>query len=180
MIVGTLVALIFGTNFIYTNASEVPEPTRVDTETVDFLSKEEILWFARALYSETKREEEQILIAWVIRNRVESDRFPDGYKEVVLQPKQFSGLNATDEQYFTNISRNYGENGPGWNSALDVAETVYRVSPAFRPFSSYVFNFYSPKSLTHTPSWASEIDPIYVIRDLNKELARFAFYEGIK
>ena len=32
----------------------------------------EILWLARAMYSETKRPHEQELVAWVVRNRLES------------------------------------------------------------------------------------------------------------
>ena len=38
-------------------------PEMIDNET---------LWLARAIFSETKRPEEQILVAWVIRNRVET------------------------------------------------------------------------------------------------------------
>src|SRR3990167_5555288 len=53
----------------------------------------DILWLARILYSESKVREEQIIIAWVVRNRVESGfRGAQSYKDVAISPAQFSGL----------------------------------------------------------------------------------------
>src|SRR3990167_3969174 len=79
--------------------------------------EEEILWLARLIYSETKRPEEQILVAWVVRNRVESNYTGESYKEVALHDSQFSGLNSFDKQYQENITRSYDDNGGAWQSA---------------------------------------------------------------
>ena len=55
---------------------------------------EDVLWLARCIYSETKRAPEQELVAWVIRNRVETGyRGQRSYEGAVLDPYQFSAFN---------------------------------------------------------------------------------------
>ena len=55
-----------------------PAPEVIDTET---------LWLARCIYSETKRPAEQELVAWVLRNRVETGyRGQTTYESTVLDP----------------------------------------------------------------------------------------------
>src|SRR5688572_27065202 len=126
---------------------------------------EEILWFARTIYSETKKPEEQTLVAWVIRNRVESKYFPDTYKEVVLQQGQFSGMHATDKQYGVNMSMDYNDESPAWDSALSIARAVYSADPILRPLPADVTHFYSPISVSRTPSWAAATKPAHEVRD---------------
>ncbi|WP_243663594.1 cell wall hydrolase [Rhodothermus marinus] len=59
-------------------------PEAIDSET---------LWLARVIYSETKRPEEMELVAWVVRNRVETRfRGKATYRDVVLDPFQFSAF----------------------------------------------------------------------------------------
>jgi spore germination cell wall hydrolase CwlJ-like protein len=140
---------------------------------------QEVLWFARAIYSETKKPEEQTLVAWVIRNRVESDFYPDTYKEVVLQQGQFSGMHASDRQYSTNIALDYDDSNDAWNSALSIARAVYFADPILRPLPAGVMHFYSPVSVTRTPSWASEKEPAHIVRDPATNSVRFAFYADI-
>lgn len=140
---------------------------------------EEILWFARAIYSETKKAEEQTLVAWVIRNRVESKYFPDTYKEVVLQQGQFSGLHATDKQFATNIAIGYEDASPSWDSALSIARAVYFADPILRPLPAGVTHFYSPISVSRTPSWAAATKPAHEVRDPATNTVRFAFYADI-
>jgi hypothetical protein len=179
--VGLIVTLFFASNVIGTDAREIREMVAPIEDQVDeAVIREEILWFARAIYSETKTLEEQVMVAWVIRNRVESERFPDSYEKVVRQPKQFSGLNPGDKQYWVNITRQYGESGPGWDSALEVAEAVYWAKPIFRSFSKEVTHFYSPRSIAYTPSWAVDIEPAHVVLASDKKSIRFAFYGDIK
>lgn len=140
---------------------------------------EEILWFARAIYSETKDAEEQTLVAWVIRNRVESAFFPDTYTQVVLQRGQFSGMHATDKQFSTNISMEYKDRSPSWDSAVAIARSVYHAAPVLRPLPATVMHFYSPISVSRTPSWAASTEPAHEVRDLATNTVRFAFYADI-
>ncbi len=140
---------------------------------------EEILWFARAIYSETKKSEEQTLVAWVIRNRVESKYFPDTYKEVVLQNGQFSGMHATDKQFTNNISMQYEDSSPSWDSALSIARAVYYADPIMRPLPGTVTHFFSPISVARTPSWAANTKPAHEVRDPATNTVRFAFYGDI-
>jgi len=173
-----LIAVVFSMSALTTVADEVSEDLREAVE--DSVTNREILWFARTIYSETKKKEEQLLIAWVIRNRVESQKFPDTYEAVVRQPRQFSGLNPSDQQYWVNVGMQYGESGPGWDSALAVAEAVYSANSIFRPFATNVLHFYSPRSVASTPSWAADIKATHVVRDTETESIRFALYAGVK
>jgi spore germination cell wall hydrolase CwlJ-like protein len=140
---------------------------------------EEILWFARTIYSETKKPEEQTLVAWVIRNRVESKYFPDTYKEVVLQQGQFSGMHAADKQFETNISMQYEDSSPAWDSALSIARAVYYADPIMRPLPAGVTHFFSPISVSRTPTWAAATKPAHEVRDTATNSVRFAFYADI-
>lgn len=144
------------------------------------LRQEEILWLARAIYSETKVKEEQLIVAWVIRNRVESEKFGDTYRTVVLSPGQFSGLNAGDPQYRHNLSRVRESGGIAWKNALEVAEAVYNAPSALRPVPVTVWHFYSPNAVSRKPSWAAGLSAIHVIRDPKTEAVRFAFYSSVK
>jgi spore germination cell wall hydrolase CwlJ-like protein len=140
---------------------------------------EEILWFARTIYSETKKPEEQTLVAWVIRNRVESKYFPSTYKEVVLQYGQFSGMHATDKQFEVNVSMQYEDSSPSWDSALSIARSVYHADPILRPLPGTVTHFFSPISVTRTPAWAANVKPAHEVRDTATNSVRFAFYGDI-
>ncbi len=145
----------------------------------DIKTNEEMLWFARTLYSESKVPEEQLLVAWVIRNRVESEQYPDTYKETVLQRGQFSGLHPSDKQYRINVSFTFEHTGPGWDSAVEIAHAVYTAPGILRPFPKTVRHFYSPQSVTVHPSWAVNEKPVHTIRNTETEQIRFAFYDSI-
>jgi hypothetical protein len=142
----------------------------------------EILWLARIIYSETKEANEQVLVAWVARNRVETAyRGRDTYHGVAIDKGQFSGLNPRDNQYLHNISRSYVSRGESWDSALEIAEAVYSSSGYLRPFSKSVRHFYSPRAVRFDPKWAADHKPALVIRDSSEDRhVRFAFYDGIK
>ena len=142
--------------------------------------EDEILWLARIVYSETKRAEEQVLVAWVVRNRVESKYKGASYKDVALHDSQFSGLNSFDKNYRYNITKNYNDTEEGWQSAVSVARAVYNADEALRPLSKNVKHFYSPVSVRNTPSWAKGVQPSQVVRDSKNSAIRFAFYEDIK
>jgi spore germination cell wall hydrolase CwlJ-like protein len=151
----------------------------VASVSISAADEEEILWLARLVYSETKRPDEQVLVAWVVRNRVETQYRGKSYKEVALHDSQFSGLNSFDRNYRHNITRNYGDSGDSWKNAVSVANAVYYADEVLRPFPKTVKHFYSPISVKSKPSWAKGTEPIQVIKDTDNSV-RFAFYDKVR
>lgn len=141
----------------------------------------EVLWLARILYSESKVREEQIVVAWVVRNRVESSyKGADSFKDVALSPAQFSGLWPSDKQYKLNITRSYDTKGDkAWDQALAVAQAVYFADEALSPISDTVRHFYSPAAVLRDPHWAEGQKPALVMRN-NDGAVRFAFYDSVR
>ena len=137
----------------YTPASSRPPasiapPVEMDTST---------LWLARAIYSETKLPHEQELVAWVVRNRVETHyRGKSTYREVVLDPYQFSAFNPDSPK--RSFLMRLGPETPlaGWQQALWVAYYVRHAEPVYRPFSVKTRHFYSERSMKkhRAPYWA--------------------------
>ncbi len=141
--------------------------------------KMEMLWFARAIYSESKNREEQYLIAWVIRNRVESrHKGAESYQETVLARSQFSGLSSRDPQFRINVSLGFEDSGPGWDSAKSIAESVLTSGDTYRPIPAGVKHFYSPLAVT-VPTWAEGEKP-YLLTYNDDGKPSFAFYRDIK
>lgn len=174
--------------YLFTSVGLQLEPIRAATLKANaplkglVLSKDEqeILWLARLVYSETKRPEEQVLVAWVVRNRVESNYKGQSYKDVALHDSQFSGLNSFDRQYQRNITMGYDDKGEAWTSALSVAKAVYSADEVLNPFPKTVRHFYSPVSVSKKPTWARNEEPITVIKDSKNDSVRFAFYDSVR
>ena len=159
---------IIPSNPLYERLAELAD--RVEKVIID---REETLWLARVVYSETKRPGEQFYIAWVVRNRVENEYGGDStYKDVALAPGQFSGLHSRDRNYNLNISRTYDSTQPEWRSALAIAKQVYNSDIYDRPFSATVTHFFSPVAVA-TPAWARNKEPVLTIG------SRFAFYKDV-
>jgi hypothetical protein len=119
--------------------------------------KESTLWLARAIYSETKLPHEQELVAWVVRNRVETGyRGRHSYREVVLDPYQFSAFNPGAEKRSFYRRLRPEAPLPRWRQALWVARYVRHAAPAYRPFSVETRHFYSERSMRGRaePYWA--------------------------
>lgn len=141
----------------------------------------EILWLARILYSESKRAHEQKLIAWVVRNRVETNfRGGDTYEEIALQDNQFSGLHSYDARYEHNISRQYASEGQAWKNALAIAKEVYHAPGSSRPFRQTTRHFYSPQAVTNHPNWIAGKRAVHTITDPHTRQVRFAFYDRVR
>lgn len=168
----------------HTTASVVGTPVSVGEIFVEDeaqrVSKEEILWLARVIYSETKRPHEQELVAWVVRNRVETGyRGNSTYKEAVLDRYQFSAFNPN-----TRTRRHY--TGLEWNSkvkgfptALSIAADVATADVEERPFPKTTRHFYSARSMAggRAPAWAHNKRPVQLDRAV--EADRFRFYESV-
>ena len=144
---------------------------------------EETLWLARCIFSETKRPHEQELVAWVVRNRVETEyRGNTTYKDVVLDPMQFSAFNDASgkRSFYTSLSPE--SRLAGWQTALRIAHEVrWGDGNRWRPFSARTRHFYSEQSMTDQqhPDWAYGFNPVSPARDYTIEPHRFRFYEGI-
>ncbi len=142
---------------------------------------EDVLWLARAIYSETKRPEEMELVAWVIRNRVDTCyRGKCTYKEVVLDPYQFSAFNPDSplRRYYMSLTPE--SKAPGWETALKIAYYVVHADSTQRPFSIRTRHFYSERSMRWRmrPRWATAGREV-ALRDRVIDKARFRFYEDV-
>lgn len=141
---------------------------------------DEVLWLARCLYSETQKPREQRLVAWVVRNRVETEFRGKTYREVVLNPAQFSAFNRPSPRRRYILNLDLESPSAAWKQALDVAYEVYTAEPDERPFPITTRHFYSPISMStgRPPHWTRNHDPIPAQR-LGIDSTRFRFYDGI-
>jgi hypothetical protein len=151
-----------------------PLPTQeIDTET---------LWLARGIYSETKEPQEQELVAWTIRNRVETGyRDNDSYQEAVLDPYQFSAfiVGTRTREHYANLAADSNE--PGFQNAVAIAKQVKEAEAVERPFSETTRHFFSEQSMAggKHPNWAAGKTPVKPARPLKLDAKRFRFYEDI-
>lgn len=144
------------------------------------VARDEVLWLARVIYSETKKPEEQELVAWVVRNRVETAyRGHTSYRSVVLDPYQFSAFNRGSSTRRFYSALNETSRALGWRTALQIAERVAMGDPRERPFSPETRHFYSERSMIgrKAPAWALNKTPVELDRPIDPR--RFRFYEGI-
>lgn len=142
----------------------------------------ETLWLARCIFSETKRPEEMELVAWVIRNRVETSyRGRNSYRDVVLDPFQFSAFNPNNPKRWFYSSLDTRTSVRNWQKALTIAHSVRRAEPEFRPFSVQTRHFFSERSMLNEihPEWARGQNPVAPSRPFRVDERRFRFYEGI-
>ena len=142
---------------------------------------EDVLWLARCIYSETKRPEEQELVAWVIRNRVETGyRGQNTYDGAVLDPYQFSAFNPGSAKRRLYTTLDGDSDAAGWQKALRVAHQVYFSPASERPFPEKTRHFYSERSMVggKTPAWASGKTPVQPVR-FKPDPKRFRFYSSI-
>ena len=146
--------------------------------------EESTLWLARAIYSETKLPHEQELVAWVVRNRVETAyRGRTTYRAVVLDPYQFSAFNpgASKRARYTGLQPEAPL--PRWRQALWVARYVRHADgAAYRTFSVETRHFYSERSMRGraAPGWADRAG--FVAPDPGRyavDERRFRFFEQI-
>ena len=149
-------------------------PAYIDTET---------LWLARVMYSETKRIEEQELVGWVVRNRVETAyRGEKTYKGVALDPYQFSAFNprSRKQRYYSNLS--VDSKARGWQKTLALAYHVRHADGEHRPFPLKTRHFYSersmPRDVVH-PAWSQGMKPVTPARKIKLEARRFRFFSGV-
>lgn len=142
---------------------------------------DDVLWLARAIYSETKRAYEQELVAWTIRNRVETNyRGKNSYERVVLDPWQYSAFNRNSPKRHHYMNLAATSTAKGFEKALRVAHEVYYADAHERPFDQTTRHFYSERSMVGgaTPAWAVGQQPVELV-DHNIDPRRFRFYAAI-
>lgn len=142
----------------------------------------ETLWLARVIYSETKRPEEMELVAWVVRNRVETRyRGKSSYEAAVLDPFQFSAFNAGDRKraFYSRLTPQ--SSAGGFDNALRIAYSVRHADPGYRPFSLKTRHFYSEQSMIgiRHPDWAAGGRKVNPQRTFELDEQRFRFFEDV-
>lgn len=170
-------------SFDLLKAVYAPTTTPVAEATVSPMEVDEpTLWLARAIYSETKLPHEQELVAWVIRNRVRTNyRGKSSYREVVLDPYQFSAFNPGSSKRWFHMHLNPETELAGWQQALWIAHYVRHADSVYRPFSVKTRHFYSERSMPdqRMPYWAEGSDYVSPGWNYAVEKRRFRFYEKI-
>lgn len=157
------------------NPQRIPTlpPQKIDSET---------LWLARCIYSETKRPEEMELVAWVVRNRVETRyRGQSRYRDVVLDPYQFSAFNPQSRKRRHYASLTPDHPASTWQKALTIAYGVRGAPDSLRPFPARTRHFYSERSMVgqRHPDWAHGMKPVTPDRSFRLDERRFRFFEGV-
>ncbi len=160
-----------------------PLTQEVSVTTTAFASediKEDVLWLARCIFSETKRPAEQELVAWVVRNRVETGyRGRGSYRDAVLDPWQFSAFNdnSPKRDYYSALT--FESKAKGWQTALFIAYDVLHAPVYERPFAKTTRHFYSERSMVGQikPVWAGGKRPVSLNRNIDPK--RFRFYSGV-
>jgi spore germination cell wall hydrolase CwlJ-like protein len=160
----------------------IDNPQRVEPLPVEQIDTE-TLWLARVIYSETKQPQEMELVAWVVRNRVETRyRGNDSYRSAVLDPFQFSAFNPGDRkrQHYSNLT--HRSQAPGFNRALTIAHTVKNAGDHFRPFSQTTRHFYSERSMVGVrhPAWANDGMKVDPKRSFTLDERRFRFFADVR
>lgn len=140
------------------------------------------LWLARAVYSETKKPHEQELVAWVVRNRVETQyRGQSTYRDVVLDPSQFSAFNygSGKRSFYMNLQPDTPLDS--WQQALHVAYYVRHADSAYRPFHISTRHFFSQVSMPYHrfPHWANQSNKVDPQWDISLDEWRFRFYANL-
>lgn len=143
---------------------------------------EPTLWLARAAFSETKLPHEQELVAWVVRNRVETSyRGKDTYREVVLDPYQFSAFNPNSSKRSFLLRLTPENELRAWRQALWIAHHVRHAPPDARPFSRNTRHFFSERSMEGRifPYWADRQHVVSPSKSYLINERRFRFYKEI-
>ena len=113
-----------------------------------------LLYLAKTIYGEARGEnvETMLVVGWVIRNRLCVKRHGSTYKDVVLQPKQFSCWNKDDPNYkkIKGIIK-----GRLWEVCIGVAIVVMQSMERHNPIPN-VRHYYDKSLDSNPPYWAEE------------------------
>mgnify|MGYP002761283547 FL=1 len=125
----------------------------------------EAQWIARAVYSESKKFSNYEYIAWTIRNRMASERYPDNARSVVLQEDQFSAFRNPEKREKL-LKMKYPETkNTYFRRAYRIALYVLNSDRSVNPMPE-VTHFYMEDTMKRAygverPSWAEGRDPYF-------------------
>ena len=143
----------------------------------------ETLWMARAMYSESKRAEEQELVAWVIRNRLDTGFLgAASIEDVVLSPFQFSAFNPGNPVADYYVGLDVLSEEKNWQRTLALAYYVQHAESSLRPFAPTVRHFHSPQAMKDPgtpPIWTRDSVPVQPSRAFELNAARFRFFANV-
>lgn len=126
----------------------------------------DLLHLAKTIYGEARGEsiETMLAVGWVIRNRLQAKRYGDTYKDVVLQPKQFSCWNEDDPNYKVIKGRIAGKL---WEVCIGVAIVVMQSVEKHNPVPG-VRHYYDKSMDSNPPYWVEdgEYMAIYGVNNL--------------
>ena len=130
----------------------------------------DLLHLAKTIYGEARGEsiETMLAVGWVIRNRLQAKRYGSTYKDVVLQPKQFSCWNKDDPNYKV-IKRSI--RGRLWEVCIGVAVVVIQSAAKHNPVTG-VRHYYDKSMDSNPPYWAEEGEYMAVYGVNNLRLIR--------
>ena len=139
------------------------------------IRRPEIIWTARAVYSETKRMREMRHVAWVIRNRYESrHRGATSYRSVVLDDRQFSAFNKgyPKRNFYLSLEPKHSGRVIGWHRALRISKEVIDAGQSDRPFPESTLFFYSEHVLEERPHWEASMTEV-AVKGIDERRFRF-------
>ena len=150
-------------------------------------------WLAVCLVTESNQPDEWPFIAWCVRNRVDSKRYPGTVRDVVLQRWQFSHFNAfrsfkgDDEELLEAVLAGKGTDEnvkPLSRSLYALAQKAAREfleEPVWRrPFGPAVCHYWSPVSMRPRgakPKWAPQAKRLFTPSGVDPD--RFVYAEGV-
>lgn len=157
-----------------------PDDVTSRLATLPPIEQDEVIWLARCIYSESDRPHEQELVAWVVRNRVETEYRGRSYREVILEAKQFSAFNEPSKRRDHILSLSPETPLRSWQRTLKTALDVYQAPASDRPFSLTVRHFYSPVSMVggREPHWVDSGKALSSSR-LGVDRRRFIFFDDV-
>lgn len=130
-------------------------------DVTDFIMEEQVSCLTEAIYHEARGEDfiGQILVGFVIKNRVKSDKFPNDFCQVIEQPWQFSFVHELDTTtMYEEDARDYAE---------DIAHIVIN---SYSPLPNGVLYYHADHM---TPNW--DFNKL----DLYKHHGNHIFYEEL-
>lgn len=131
------------------------------TEGLSGAERREVLWTTRAVLSETKNPREMLLIANVIRNRVDMTyRGKQTAKEVILDPYQFSAFNpGRDTRWrYVNLKQDHISDRL-WNAAWRASRYAMTAPRLLLPVTDQcVTHFVHPRNLRDHPDWIYSLE----------------------
>lgn len=113
------------------------------------------VFLARLIFSEAANESSlgKVAVGWVVRNRVENERFPNTYQGVIFQSWQFSGVNSALWEKTYQIDKMTYFEKTVWQECIEIADKVIKGTIADP--TGGADHYYNPSLVS--PYWAKKM-----------------------